>query len=142
MRVDGIMGKTPPDRDSRPENREKGPAEKAGRDNLEMSEDGKRQASHSDRKLADIRRNIKNGVYTRPSFVNSIAEKMIGRKALDGEGGKGEILQECCGEDTDIPDVRHDRVKDARRKVSLDKYSNSKVLRTIADRILEKLGIR
>jgi hypothetical protein len=139
MRVDDVMGKTPSDGDRKAQASEKRPKENAGSDRLEISRGGRR-TKRSARELADIKRNIKNSVYTKPSMARAVAERLIGenvfsRRGTDDTAENGEQVR-------DSSEIRSDRVEDARKKVSHGEYSRDEVLRTIIERIMGKFGIR
>jgi hypothetical protein len=62
----------------------------------------------------ELKRNIKDGVYTKPSLAREIAEKLIGKNAFGEKRSTDDvaaIFREQCG---DMPDIRLDRVDEAR----------------------------
>ncbi|MCK4655970.1 MAG: hypothetical protein KAT85_03040 [candidate division Zixibacteria bacterium] len=142
MRVGDVTGNTPLDGNSKSRGGKSRSPDNGKGDTLEISGNGRGKTAHDSRKLAEIQKNIKNGVYIKPALTKAIVEKLLGANALGKEKDTDDTVAQCCDEYEDIPDIRKDRVEEARKKVSSDGYSDSKILERIVDRILEQFGIR
>jgi hypothetical protein len=142
MRVGDVTGNTPLDGKSKSRGSSSGYPGDCKGDTLEISGNSRRKTAHDSRKLAEIQKNIENGVYIKPALTNEIVEKLLGANALEKEKDTDDTVAQCCDEYKDIPDIRKDRVEETRKKVSSDEYSDSKILERIVDRILEQFGIR
>jgi hypothetical protein len=142
MHVGDVTGNTPLDGKSKSRcSSGRSPGDGMG-DTIEISGNAGRRTAHDSRKLAEIQKNIENGVYRKPALTNAIVAKLLGANALEKEKDTDDTVARCCDEYEDIPDVRKERVEEARRKVSSDEYSDRKVLERIVDRLLEQFGIR
>ena len=142
MRVSDFSGNTPLDGKSGSRGSSSRPIDDAKGDTIEISGNRRGIPAHDSRKLSEIQKNIENGVYVKPALTNAIVEKLLGANALEKEKETDDTVALCCDECEDIPDIRKDRVDEAKKKVSSDEYSDSKILERIVDRILEQFGIR
>ena len=96
---------------------------------------------HSATELAGIRARIKDGVYSRPSLIGAIVDKLIGGNVFD-KNGAGDTEENHREQPEDVSEMRRGRVEQARRKVSRGEYSRGDVLQSIIDKLLDQLGIR
>lgn len=142
MHVGDVTGNTPLDGKSKSRRSSSRSPDNGKGDTLEISGNGRGKTAHDSRKLAEIQKNIKNGVYIKPALTNAIVEKLLGANALEKEKDTDDTVALGSDEYEDTPDIRKDRVEEARKKVTSDEYSDSKILERIVDRLLEQFGIR
>ena len=87
-------------------------------------------------KLARVRRMIGEGVYSRPSFTEAIAEKLMGSDAMKKGDGKAKKSPALDSESHKIPAERRDKIENARKKISSGNYLTSQVLGKIVSRMM------
>ncbi len=90
-------------------------------------------------KLASVRRMIEEGVYTRPSFTEAIAEKIMDSDALNRSDDSVDKSPPQGPRNSDIPDERRKKIENARKKIRSGDYLTSRVLDKIASRLINQI---
>ena len=142
MRVDNVIGRVPFDRGRQGKCFKDSDAKHGRTDKVEVSRSAKEQIMNNAHKLANMRKNIENGVYAKPSISKAMTDKPIYTNVPDEKRHTEEIESKYFEVYDDLPDVRYDRIEKAKRRISSGEYSDSKVVETIADRVMEQFGFR
>jgi anti-sigma28 factor (negative regulator of flagellin synthesis) len=110
-------------------------------DRVDLSSAPTAKAANRDAKLDNIRKNIQNGVYARPSFARTMADRLLSKGALDdSDAASGALKASEMPADGSAPDIRADRIEDVRRKIASGEYSDEKVIEDIASKIMKTFG--
>ena len=82
---------------------------------------------------------IEKGVYTRPSFTEAIAEKIMDSDALNKSDDSVDKSHPPRPKNSDIPDERRKKIENARKKIRSGDYLTSRVLDKIASRLMNQI---
>ena len=96
--------------------------------------------SNLDHRINEIRSRVQSGYYNSEEVRQQIAGALLqsdGLKDVVEDAGQVRIAREKLA---DIPDVREDRVNDARQRASTGFYDQSQVRIDTADRILDEMA--
>jgi multidrug resistance efflux pump len=136
MRVEKIPGEEPVvRRKSKAGKSRRSPTERV-RDRVEISSLSK----DGQGKFARVRRLIKEGVYSRPSFTEAIAEKLMDSDAMKKSDGNVDKSPASDRKSQGVPEERRDKIENARRKVRSGNYLTSRVLDKIVSRMIGEIG--
>jgi anti-sigma28 factor (negative regulator of flagellin synthesis) len=103
-------------------------------DRIEISRAAKRRSPSLDTRLTDVKTKIREGMYTKPSLADSIADNLMRSHDLEGSPQMG------TDRVNDSSEIRQDKVDEAKQRISSGEYSDDRVMKIIADRILHRLS--
>jgi len=109
-------------------------------DRIDIStEVGKRNGVDRDR-LTVIQRRVENGVYFKSSLAGSVADRIIDSNDLEGSLLMGAEKTDDSGNEMETSDIRRDKVDEVKKRVKSGKYGDGKIVKIIADRLLDQLA--
>ena len=148
--INEIRGPEQPDRRNAEIKRRKGAGRKG--DTVEISKAaralGAQSVSRADldsvgdvrqARVEAVRQRVAAGYYDLPDVREAVAEAILGAGVVDSVGEEVRQVRSAQDHLVDVPDVREDRVSEARQRVAAGFYDSAGVQTQTADRILDAL---
>lgn len=109
-------------------------------DRIEISTGTDRKIVIENDRMSAIRTRLENGVYFKPTFAGSVADRIIDSNDLEGSPLMGARKKNDNRNEDDTAGIRRDRVDEVKKDLVSGKYSDSKIVKIIADRLLDQLA--
>jgi anti-sigma28 factor (negative regulator of flagellin synthesis) len=90
-------------------------------------------------RVEQVRQRVASGFYDRPEVRQAIAEAVLDSGVVDGVEREARFARTAQDKIADVPDVREDRVAQARQRVASGFYNSTGVMADSADSILDAL---
>ena len=86
-----------------------------------------------------VRQRVASGYYDRPEVREAIADAVLDSGVVDSVGQEAQQVRTARQGLADVPDVREDRVAEAKERVAADFYNSDGARTQIADSVLDAL---
>jgi len=96
--------------------------------------------TNSDQRLDEIRARVQSGYYNSDEVRQQIAGALLQSDGLRGVAEDVTQVRIAREKLQDVPDVREDRVSDARQRASTGFYDQNQVRSDTADRVLDEMA--
>ena len=90
-------------------------------------------------RVEEVRQRVSNGFYGRREGRQGIADAVLDSGVVDSVGQEVRQVRSAQQQAADVPDVRQDRVAQAKQRVATDFYNQAGVTEEMADRFLDSL---
>ena len=90
-------------------------------------------------RVEEVRQRVATGFYDRPEVRQAIADAVLDAGVVTGVGQEARQVKGAQQRLADVPDVREDRVAQARQRVAADHYNSASVREATADQVLNAL---
>ena len=90
-------------------------------------------------RVEEVRQRVASGYYDRPEVRAAIADAVLDAGVVDAVGEEVQQVREARQQIDVLPDVREDRVAQARQRVATGFYDSAGAKTQIADRVLDAL---
>ena len=90
-------------------------------------------------RVEEVRQRVATGFYDRPEVREAIADAVLDSGMVEGVEQEARQVKGAQQHLADIPDVREDRVAQAKQRVAADFYNSTSVQEETADQVLNAL---
>ncbi|MDA0746909.1 MAG: flagellar biosynthesis anti-sigma factor FlgM [bacterium] len=90
-------------------------------------------------RVEEVRGRVASGFYDRPEVRQAVADAILDSGAVDHVGQEAQQVRAVRNHVGDVPDVRTDRVEEARRRIVAGHYDSAGAQGETADRVLDAL---
>ena len=90
-------------------------------------------------RVEEVRERVATGFYDRPEVRQAIADAVMDAGVVTGVSQEARQVKGARQRLAEVPDVREDRVAQARQRVAADHYNSASVREATADQVLNAL---
>jgi len=106
----------------------------------ELSTLARAESTETNPRIDEIKRRVESGYYNAPQVREQIADALLDSPSMRNDVSDMAVFRGAKEAVNAVPDVREDKVNEARQRVESGFYDRSEVQRDTADRILDELA--
>ena len=106
----------------------------------ELSALARAESTETNPRVDDIKRRVESGYYNARQMREQIADALLDSPSMRNDVSDIAVFKGAKEAVNAVPDVREDKVNEARQRVESGFYDRSEVQRDTADRILDELA--